>query len=189
MSCLFVLSFTLLLMCLSGSFGDELEVEFLLQDEDLPPKHDGYLTLMSWSQFQKEFDETEGGPKVTKVMLGGKIRRVTTVLPMQISDGRVIPIPFIIDSGAPGLMYLGTGSLGRLKELNLINNKARTDVYQNTFHLMGTFYNEARSAFLAQPNVSEFPSEHEGASVKGDIRLNLIGLQGMAILKIDVTWD
>ena len=38
-------------------------------------------------------------------------------------DGYVIPIPFIVDTGAPGLIYLGSKPLEKLNELDLIKGE------------------------------------------------------------------
>ena len=46
--------------------------------------------------------------------------RLPIVLPLQIEDGRVVPIPLIIDTGAPGFMYLGTGCRRALAELGVL---------------------------------------------------------------------
>ena len=46
--------------------------------------------------------------------------RLVIVLPLEIEDGRVIPIPMIIDTGALPFMYLGTGCRWALAELSCL---------------------------------------------------------------------
>ena len=52
---------------------------------------------------------------------GKTLRKIAVVLPLHLSNGKdVIPIPYIIDTGVPNCMYLGTGAVTRLRDENVI---------------------------------------------------------------------
>ena len=60
-----------------------------------------------------------------------KIRRLAVVLPLKLASGKVIPIPYIVDTGAPGIVYFGTKTVTILNSMNLIKN-----VHYNEFHYL-----------------------------------------------------
>ena len=49
---------------------------------------------------------------------GADLRQLAIVLPLQVSDN--VPIPFILNTGAPGSLYLGTEALRRRLNLSKI---------------------------------------------------------------------
>ena len=109
------------------------------------------------------------------------LRRIATVLPMHVSGTGVVPIPFIVDTGTPEVMYLGSGSVAKLKELKLIRDVTGVHIYR----LMGTLFNQEQMASLDQPLASAHPIHfEEEASVRGDPRINLLGLHGIKLLKV-----
>ena len=109
------------------------------------------------------------------------MRQIATVLPLHASDTGVVPIPFIVDTGAPKVMYLGSGSVAKLKELKLIKDvTAGVHIY----HLLGTLFNQEEMASLDQPYVSALPIHFVEASIRGDPRINLLGLPGIRLLKV-----
>ena len=108
------------------------------------------------------------------------LRRIATVLPLHVSDTGVVPIPFIVDTGTPEVMYLGSGSVAKLRELKLI--KDITGVL--SFRLMGTLFNQKEMVSLDQPFASALPIHFEEASIRGDPRINLLGLPGIQLLKV-----
>ena len=51
------------------------------------------------------------------------MRRLTVILPLEIKDGGVVPIPFIVNTGSPGLIYLGSKPLEKLNKMGLIKGE------------------------------------------------------------------
>ena len=107
------------------------------------------------------------------------LRRIAAVLPLHVSGTGVVPIPFIVDTGTPEVMYLGSGSVAKLKELKLIRDVTGVHIYR----LMGTLFNQEEKVSLDQPLASALPIHFE-ASIRGDPRINLLGLRGIKLLKV-----
>ena len=117
----------------------------------------------------KKFGES---PPLLKVFSPNQesIRRLAIVLPLQIGSSNVIPIPFIVDTGAPEFMYLGSGAVNELKEVKVV--KYITGIH--AFRLLGKLCRGDKS--IDQPYASSLPVYFEEASIRGDHRLNLLGL-------------
>ena len=154
----------------------------LLQENDLPPKDEGYLTLMRASKYVERY----GDPP--KVVYNG--RRLLIVLPLYIVDAygidKVIPIPFIADTGAPHTFYLGTGARDKLREMQVLYDVMDVNSRQNYYRLWGIFYNQKKSS--DRPVAVDVP-EHYEEELKGDVRINILGLKGMRTLKVNLDWD
>lgn len=91
-----------------------------MQDNDLPRVDPDYLQVITKVRFFEKFREC---PPLQRVFSppGKILRRIAVVLPLHLSNGKdIIPIPFIIDTGAPNCMYLGTGAVTRLRDENVI---------------------------------------------------------------------
>ena len=63
---------------------------------------------------------------------GYYLQRVLITLPLERDADRVIPIPFIVDTGAPSMLILGYGARDKLRKLQVFKelydaNKATTD--------------------------------------------------------------
>ena len=162
--------------------GADIQVadEFLLQEHDLPPVDQDYFKLISQDEFVGKYGKN---PHLLKIMGPNEIslRQIATVLPLHVSGTGVVPIPFIVDTGTPEAMYLGSGSVAKLKELKLIRDVTGVHIYR----LMGTLFNQEQMASLDQPLASAHPIHfEEEASVRGDPRINLLGLHGIKLLKV-----
>ena len=162
--------------------GADIQVadEFLLQEHDLPPVDQDYFKLISQDEFVGKYGKN---PHLLKIMGPNEIslRQIATVLPLHVSGTGVVPIPFIVDTGTPEVMYLGSGSVAKLKELKLIRDvTAGVHIYC----LMGTLFNQEEMASLDQPLASALPIHFEEASVRGDPRINFLGLRGIKLLKV-----
>ena len=88
-------------------FIDNSERDILLLETDLPSKHPDYLRCIPKyaydAQFSKEvFRIYEPEEKSHGVPM---VRRYAMVLPLAIGP-QVVPIPFIVDSGASQFIYL-----------------------------------------------------------------------------------
>ena len=144
----------------------------LLREADLLPSHDDYLKKINKNDFQPS--------RVIPVMEGDMWRRLAIVLPVEVNRKTVIPIPFICDTGDPFFMHLGTGAYTELQRLGMIKDVEQTQKYAS-YKLRGTIY-------YGDVRIKDPPSYHLGddyeKGMKGDIRLNLIGLAGMRQLGI-----
>ena len=152
--------------------------EFLLQAIDLPEAHPDYLQVVSKQHFIKRFGEH---PPLQRVFspVDRTLRRIAVVLPLHLRNGSdVIPIPFIIDTGAPCCMYLGTGAVTRLRDAKMISKLPSL----HAFLLRGKL--SRGEQFIENPPASLLPLQMEELSIRGDPRLNILGLSGIESLKI-----
>jgi len=149
--------------------------DVLLGSADLAKVHHAHLTEVSKEHFAKEF----GNSPVKGIRPEGDhyFRRLAVTLPLEISSGNVIPIPFILDTRAPSIMNLGVGAMKKLREKGLIYEDA-------TIRLLGKLLWREKS--IDKPVVNTLPHYYEG-SMEGDVRLNLLGLKGMG--KLQIVWD
>ena len=103
-------------LCARGIIDGPLPLDDTLLH--LPPADPDYLKILE----EKLFIEKYGGGKVYKIRIAGtkRMRRLAVVLPLKISKNKVIPIPCVVDTGAPGLIYLGSKPLELLYAMNLV---------------------------------------------------------------------
>ncbi len=93
-------------------------------------------------------------------------------------EDNIIPIPFIIDTGAPHFAYLGNGAVMRLRdEMAIVET-----VGSHPFRLQGRLCRG--NLCVENPPASLLPLQYEGLAVRGDPRLNLLGLPALELLKI-----
>ena len=170
--------------------------DFLLQGCDLPPADQSYLKIIEREEFVGKF----GQSPILEVLLPNeasdsstkkKIRWLAIVLPLHIArdggiDDGIVPISFVVDTGASNFMYLGSGAVNALRELELI--KDITDIKGiYSFRLTGKL---CRGALCVdQPCASVVPICYEEPSIIGDPRLNLLGLPAMHHLKINIIFE
>ena len=141
------------------------EPDGLLQVEDLPPKDVRYLKPVPR-------DEYTVGLGIMYADVPAR-HRWAIVLPLEIRDNLVVPIPFIIDTGAPNFMYLGSGCRRVLADLGVLVDTAAGASYR----LKGVM---RRGDFsVTNPPAWDVPEPHEGLLVVGDVRVNLLGLNGL----------
>lgn len=153
--------------------------EFLLHEYDLPPADEDYLKIIEKENFIRKFGR---GPQLLKVLSPNRasLRRLAIVLPLCIKDNEVIPIPFIVDTGLPEFMCLGSGSVNKLRELEIIKDVNG----MHSFCLMGSL--STGEVTVDQPYASSLPIYFEEASIRGDPRLNLLGLIGIQHLRVNI---
>ena len=82
--------------------------EILLHKLDFPKLEHDYLTVVS----KKRFEDKYGSGKISTIC-SGVLKRWTAVLPLELENGAVIPLSMIIDTGAPGMLYLGSKPLSQ----------------------------------------------------------------------------
>lgn len=150
--------------------------EILLQGNDLPPEDKNYLTLMSPDEYVERYGDTP------EVVDNG--RRWLIVLPLHVDvhgiDG-VIPIPFIVDTGAPEVIYLGSGARNIFKEMQVLNNAMALDRLEKIYRLRGIVRYRGKS--LKNPVAEEVPARFEKI-LKDDVRINLLGIKGINALEV-----
>ena len=151
------------------------EKDLLLRDVDLPPKDPKFLTYIPKSRFEKLYsmdvipiNDKESRGKQPNIP---NIRRYAIVLPLY-TDSQAIPIPFVLDSGAPEFIYLCSAAVHHLDRLEVI--KETTGAYP--YQLLGTFGPEDREVHM--PFVDAMPIMYEERA-PDDIRLNLLGIKAM----------
>ena len=155
---------------------EHFERDLLLREVDLPPMDPNFLTYMPKHQFLKHYsmdiipinEREEKGREPPNIP---NIRRYVIVLPL-FTTLQAIPIPFILDTGAPDFIYLCSAAVHRLERLQAI--KETTGIYP--YQLLGTFGPEDQG--MLQPFVHPMPLLYEERT-PGDVRLNLLGIKAM----------
>ena len=150
--------------------------DFLLQEQDLMKMDETFLRITNEQDFQKKFGKI---PSVMKVYAPNEkqLRRLGIILPLHLPSNSVIPLPLILDTGAPESLYLGTGAFHILEKAELI--KKVTGVLP--YRLLGTLHRGKK--YIEKPFVDCLPIRYE-ANIRGDVRLNILGLS--ALDKLDI---
>ena len=138
----------------------------LLQDYDFPQMIRHTYTLIPKDEFVP-------GPVIEMTI----VLRWAQVLPLELDAHNVVPIPFIVDTGAPDFMYLGTGCRKRLAQLGLLEELGTLLPNPYPYQLRGTLYRGSNRVF--KPPAALLPPQHESVSLINDHRLNLLGLRGI----------
>ena len=102
-------------------------------------------------------------------------RRYAAVLALESRDIGVMPIPFLLDTGAPLGLYLGTKAVERLRELKVLEDVVRRDCpYLITKAAL--WYGKQRISPVLECPV---PHPHETAAhgTLGNMCCNILGLQ------------
>ena len=154
--------------------------DILLHQWDLPPTDPDYLMVI-----EEKFIEKYGDGMLFKVPppepnAKRKIRRLAVVLPLKLApSGKVIPIPYIVDTGAPGIVYFGTKTVTILNSMNLIKN-----VHYYEFHYLVSGVITCGKKEITQVFASEVPPVYESTEIRDDVRCNLLGLQAILTLGV-----
>jgi len=92
-----------------------------LNEANLPHGHPHYLKMISEDQYNTEF-----GLKISEILgdFDQEVKRSVAVIPLYIGSQKrnVIPIPCIIDTGAPKMLYLGKVATQCLESLNFLGS-------------------------------------------------------------------
>ena len=137
--------------------------------------HRPYISTSSATIYDRNYLQAIGKEDFTpsSIVEVAAAPRLAIVLPLQIEDGRVVPIPLIIDTGAPGFMYLGTGCRRALAELGVLEEVVGSYPYR----LRGAIYRGDTRVF--NPPAWNLPPHHESLALLDDVRLNLLGLDSI----------
>ena len=155
--------------------------DILLHKVDFPKLEPDYLTVVS----KKFFQEKYGSGKISTIYspsMPYMPKRWTAVLPLELEDGKVIPLPMIVGTGAPGMLYLGSKPLSVLNKLGLIKDVVLSQMFH--YRLSGKL--TYGSTTITEVYAAEVPNIFEaiGSEVRGDIRCNILGLPGIAMLEL-----
>lgn len=153
----------------------DFPADFLLQEMDLVKADTTFLKVIHQEEFSKRFGDF---PSVIEVYTEAYLRRLAIVLPLQILNQGVIPIPLILHTGAPESLYLGTGALNNLMEAKLLKEITGRWPYR----VLGTLYRGEK--LIVDPFVDLLPIQYEQPGIRGDVRLNVLGLSAIKQLNI-----
>ena len=152
-------------------------MEVLLSRNTLHPEEWLHVEIMTKEKFLElykfEWPLFVVKDEMTKVRL-----RLLTVVPFMIKEDEILPFPFVVDTGAPGTMYLGRKMRRMLEEMNVMHEVAS---FSGPYRLRGTFTWKDKT--LVNPVVNILPSQHE-IDGQDDIRVNVLGLEATAELGI-----
>ena len=99
--------------------------DIALRKIDFPNLEHDYLTVVSKEWFQGKY----GLGRVSIISEPSRPnipRRLAAVLPLELEDGAVIPIPLLLFTGAPGMLYLGSKPLSVLNDMGLIKDATQS---------------------------------------------------------------
>lgn len=162
-------------------------VDILLHEFDLPAASEDYFKLLSKEQFLDKF----GIAKKMKIYdpiprhdrLGNKIaRKRAIVLPIRLKVGVQIAVPFIVDTGAPSSVYLGTKALSLLKDLDVLEEIVGMYPYM----VNGSLYYGEKEFHPILINPVPSPHELASAGTLGHPCCNILGLEAVELLGDDV---
>ena len=166
--------------------GIGCERTFFLSDKDLPQEHQQYLTEMSIPEFKEYFNDLY---KIHgRIDLKGYLTRIFIVLPFAVHRDEniyVIPIPFVVDTGAPVMLILGRGAEKELKDKRLIK-KAYTQFYGDFNYLDGYLLYGSKPRYIHKPVISNRTTNMEDDKLWDQKRVNLLGLKALGELGINI---
>jgi len=140
---------------------------------DVLPNDDRFLNYMSIEDYKSSCFE-RGDELCTKVYYNN-YRRLVTVLPLYTDhDQKVVPIPCIIDTGAPATLVLCAGAMAALKQKNLL-------IEDFSMRAAGIIKKNGRE--IVNPSIMQLPEPFESNKSIKDVRFNILGLHGLEDLK------
>ena len=151
--------------------------DILLTEMDLPPSNPKYLVEMTVEDYNTECGNGDSGNFIWKRYIDDDLARLGILLPLHTKRGTIIPVPWIIDTGAPMMLYLGKEAFNQLDKLHYIGY----GIYGSAF----TGEIKYKNMTLKKPRVELLPTRYELLTDgKGDVRTNVIGMAGLSRLKI-----
>ena len=160
--------------------------DILLTDLDLPDDNKYFFTKMTKMDFHHHF----GVRNISGRKVGGKLQRIFITLALEV-DNESIPIPFIVDTGAPNEVYLGKGSTEFFQRGGiLINDSSRYNAItgSDVKYLKGILH--YGNEHITNPSVSNLPQEWLNKA-GGDLwkckRANILGIEALEKLNISIS--
>ena len=157
--------------------SDEKDLRLLLLDADVPPRHPDYLRRISKAKYDAQFSKKvikiyEPQEKSSKGITRPSLRRYAIILPLTVGPSQVIPIPFILDTGAPEFIYLCTSAMLALTEVGALTQTTQRGY---NYQLNGSLQCPG-DIELYNPMANALPCTYEKTNPH-DIRLNLLGIK------------
>ena len=160
--------------------------DILLHQSDLPPADEDYLRVVDKEHFKKKYGDAKrifiyDSVPIVDPATNYKERvpkRLAAVLPLEVEKLGVIPIPFILDSGAPGGLYLGTKPIRILKELDILK-----EVFVTTYPyvLRNASLSHGKMKMEKPLYACNVPAQHESEAMGtyGNVCCNILGLEAL----------
>ena len=158
--------------------------DLLLHKSDLPPADKDYLRVVNKEYFKNKYSEAK------RIFIYGSIPTVdpntkkhipkllAAVLPLDVEGLGTIPIPFILNTGALGGLYLGTKPVRILKELNVLK-EVLTPRYPFVLKNASLSHGEMKMPKPLYACPLPLPHESEATGTYGDICCNILGLEAL----------
>ena len=163
---------------------------FFLTNRDLPSKHASHLTELTEPELQEHFEELEMY-KIQGRMENGYLTRIFITLPLRISglaaedsEIRFIPIPFIVDTGAPVTLILGRGAEYLLKDKKVLKSGYKRELGDH-YYLKGNLLYKDEQGML-NPMVHSRTTNMENDKTFNELQANLLGLKALGELGINI---
>jgi len=150
--------------------------EALLSEFDVISSDERFLKPLPIQEY-KRMDDSLYKPILSmrgpiRSVIRQKYKRLATIAPLYIENKTmVVPIPCIIDTGAPTFMLLGTGAINALTSHKLIRGELTTRI------LKGTMIKNGRE--ILNPIVAELPYTYEDERTRNDVRYNVLGIYAL----------
>ena len=157
--------------------------DILLHKSDLPPIEHDYLKVVEKEYFRKKYGDAKRifmyapVPTIDPMSKQCMPKRYAAVVGLEVRKVGVVPIPLIMNSGAPGYLYLGSKPLEILMKMNLIQ-----EVFTGGHPYVVTNAVISHGEWKIDPVfVSPVPRPYESqdAGTLGNICCNILGAQGL----------
>lgn len=157
--------------------------DMLLHRSDLPPIEHDYLKVVEKEYFRNKYGDAKRifiyapVPTIDPMSKQRMPKRFAAVVGLEVRKLGVIPIPVILNPGAPRCLYLGSKPLKILMEMNLIQEVITGEhpyVVKNAVISHGEW--KIDPVFVCPV---PHPHESQDAGTLGNICCNILGLQGL----------
>jgi len=143
--------------------------EALFTEVDVIPSDERFLKPLSVKDYERMDDSLYRPLFVTP---GPFYKRLATIVPLyDMKKTIVVPIPCVIDTGAPAFLLLGTAARNALFHHKLL----RGELTQRL--LEGILIKNGRE--ILNPIVAELPYTYEDERTRNDVRYNVLGIYGL----------
>ena len=164
------------------------EKDLLLWDADVPPRHPDYLRRIPKAKYDAQFSKKvikiyEPQEKSSKGITRPCLRRYVIILPLTAGPSQVIPIPLIVDTGAPEFVYLCTSAALALSDIGALTQTTQRGY---DYQLHGTLQCPG-DVELYNPMANALPYIYKKTDPH-DIRLNLLGIKAIDQVIDELLW-
>ena len=165
----------------------------LLIDADLPDNHPSYFKEMSMEEFKDTFIK----PRKTPMYCREDLKRLFITLPLAVpptggatGEIKVIPVPFIVDTGAPVMLILGGMAEHLLMGKGLLCTISEGPHADKKLLKGPLFYNgKVIKKPIVHNRTSTMESDPVYGKTSGKVQANLLGLEALFRLGIDICFS